>query len=637
MASDGNWDWNDIGRAIEAYRMGGSPKKAVMTVLKSTPRVRLLQLADLCFRQNCLPQDLENAATLYSIAYRLDGPTDFLGKKRSEFFLDAISRSGDREKAQELLPLLDGGNVGEFDRSLYESNATRPRGRAGQDETEWLNSINRMYQSAGLVGIRLVPGDDPAFLRLSSEPAPAVIEGPLVSVVMPVFQPDDATELAIRSALQQTYQNIEVIVVDDGSGPEYVERLNRIAEQDHRLDIIFNEVNSGAYTSRNIGYQRVRGKYMTVFDGDDWQHPQKLELLVREAERISDGQLVSARWTRVDENLHFQYRGWRGAYITPAHVSALFPVAQVRKKLGHWDTVRKAADTEFILRYQLLINEAEPLEVSQAPLTLSLVGTANLSIEDFRLGYRAPDRVSYRAAYEHWHNRIRAGEDNGYLKFPLRERRFPAPARFLPNRPKQEEIEVLIVGDLAESTRAAGSLVTAAEGLAKAGKRVAVMNVPSLLSSYSFTDGMSVHLMELLRDGEVTRVARTDELSANTVVVTDPTAFQFAQFIESSVVAKNLYVLADAAPYDTSKKRHTYEVFTVSQNLEHDFQMRPMWVPTSDRAATVLSRIVSENDLLPLPTEQGSAGAIAADDRFDVHLDRVLAHALHQVTSGGVH
>ena len=59
-----------------------------------------------------------------------------------------------------------------------------------------------------------------------------VTDGPLVSIVMPVYRPDEYTDLAIQSAINQSYRNIEIIIVDDGSGGDAAERLNKWAAED---------------------------------------------------------------------------------------------------------------------------------------------------------------------------------------------------------------------------------------------------------------------------------------------------------------------------------------------------------------------------------------------------------------------
>ena len=373
-ATMGQWSWRDLAVALEMYRIGGRSRQSVEAVLNRTPRSALLHLGDLCFRQNVLQDDILNAATLYKYVFQRLGAKPFRGKRRGEFFLDALARNGQGEEVIRLQDLYDAEENNSNDLHLYRANAANPFKDDAADADQWLAEINGIYERAGLSRLSLAEGTAPAFLRLSAEAPEPVPDGPLVSIVMPVYKPDEYTDLAIQSALNQSYRNLEIIIVDDGSGGDAAERLNKWQARDGRVKVVLNEPNSGAYTSRNIGYSMAQGEFITIFDGDDWQHPQKIELLVQGALQQSDGRLVSAPWTRADEDLFFHYRGWRGAFITPAHVSTMFHTPTIRKHLGHWDSVRKAADTEFILRYQALVNGEEPFEVSEAPLTLSLVG-----------------------------------------------------------------------------------------------------------------------------------------------------------------------------------------------------------------------------------------------------------------------
>ena len=69
--------------------------------------------------------------------------------------------------------------------------------------------------------------------------------------------PDEYTDLAIQSAVNQSYRNLEIIVVDDGSGGDAAERLDKWAAADPRIKVVLNPENSGAYTSRNIGYSKA--------------------------------------------------------------------------------------------------------------------------------------------------------------------------------------------------------------------------------------------------------------------------------------------------------------------------------------------------------------------------------------------
>jgi glycosyltransferase involved in cell wall biosynthesis len=426
---------------------------------------------------------------------------------------------------------------------------------------------------------------------LQAEAPVTVTEGPLVTIVMPVYKPDEYTDLAIQSALNQSYRNLEIIIVDDGSGADAAERLNKWQGRDARVKVVLNEPNAGAYTSRNIGYSMAEGEFITIFDGDDWQHPQKIELLVQGALQRSDGRLVSAPWTRADEDLFFHYRGWRGAFITPAHVSTMFHTATIREHLGHWDSVRKAADTEFILRYQALVNGEEPFEVCEAPLTLSLVGASNLSMEDFRLGYRSPDRVSYRDSYEHWHKMIQRGEHSGYLDFPLADRAFPAPSRFLPAGAKQQDLEldILLVGDFGADSPVGVLMKEHLAAAVERGERVGLMHYPSILHTTAIDRSFSDELMDAFHYGSLFRVEVTDRVRSATVNVYDPTAFQYSRELRSGHAAEQLSVWTDEPPYNWETDEHKYEVGTVERNLLSVFGAPIRWIPLNERTLRVIT------------------------------------------------
>jgi glycosyltransferase involved in cell wall biosynthesis len=609
--TSGQWTWRQVELALEMYRYGGPARKKVLKVLDTVTKTRLLLLADTCYRQNLRNDDILNAATIYKYVYGKLGAGHFKGKRRGEFFLDALSQTGRGDQTLKFQSLYDVENMNPNDLHLYRANATNPVRHASQSGVEWLAEINAMYEGAGLATIRLADGEGPSFLRLHTDPVSEITEGPLVSIIMPVYRPDAFTDLAIESAINQSYHNIEIIVVDDGSGEEYTDRLAKWQQADPRVKVVLNKPNSGAYTSRNIGYSMAQGEFLTIFDGDDWQHPQKIQLLVDAAQKQTDSRLVSAPWSRVDEDLMFHYRGWRGAYVTPAHVSAMFPVAVIRQRLGFWDTVRKAADTEFILRYQLLVNAEEALEVSDVPLTLSLVGSTNLSMDDFRLGYRSPDRVAYRDSYEHWHKRIRADRHSGYLDFKSETRAFPAPAQFLPNRGEPLELDALFVGDFGAPTERSAAMWRDIEEARDAGLRIGLMHMPSILHTVSFDSAFNDEIMDAFAEERLVRVELTDQVHSSKVYVYDPTSFQFRRELRSGQVADMVLVRAFEPPYDFRTGSHKYDVTTVSHNLAEMFGERIQWVPEDPAIASFLGKALGgPSDVAMDAEDAGDAEAL---------------------------
>lgn len=94
------------------------------------------------------------------------------------------------------------------------------------------------------------------------------VEEKLVSVIVTAYQLEQYIEKCIRSVFNQTYQNLEVIVVDDGSTDHTLQIIESLAKEDPRM-IVISQENAGVSAARNRALQVVRGEYCTFLDGDD--------------------------------------------------------------------------------------------------------------------------------------------------------------------------------------------------------------------------------------------------------------------------------------------------------------------------------------------------------------------------------
>ena len=99
----------------------------------------------------------------------------------------------------------------------------------------------------------------------------------LVSVIIPMYNSGSYITPTILSALNQTYSNIEVLVVDDCSKDNSIEVVNDLAKADHRLRCIPLSKNQGAAVARNRGLDEARGQYIAFLDSDDLWSTDKLE------------------------------------------------------------------------------------------------------------------------------------------------------------------------------------------------------------------------------------------------------------------------------------------------------------------------------------------------------------------------
>lgn len=102
---------------------------------------------------------------------------------------------------------------------------------------------------------------------------------PLVSVIIPTYNRAKTIARTINSLLLQTYDNFEIIIVEDGS----VDDTKSILEQfhDNRLRVIFHDVNKGVTAAKNTGLNNIRGEWFTILDSDDEIIPRALETMMR--------------------------------------------------------------------------------------------------------------------------------------------------------------------------------------------------------------------------------------------------------------------------------------------------------------------------------------------------------------------
>ncbi len=107
-----------------------------------------------------------------------------------------------------------------------------------------------------------------------------MIMPPLVSVVIPTYNRAECLPLALSSILAQTYQNFEIIIVDDDSSDDTNQICHRFQDFDDRIYYIRNAKNYGPAKSRNNGIEKAKGEFITFLDSDDLYYTDKIQLQV---------------------------------------------------------------------------------------------------------------------------------------------------------------------------------------------------------------------------------------------------------------------------------------------------------------------------------------------------------------------
>lgn len=104
-----------------------------------------------------------------------------------------------------------------------------------------------------------------------------------VSIIVPVYNAGNYIDQSISSIVEQTYSNLEIILIDDGSADDSLQRCKEWSEKDKRIKVFCQE-NSGVSVTRNKGIELATGEYVMFMDSDDWIDKNMVETLYNQAE-----------------------------------------------------------------------------------------------------------------------------------------------------------------------------------------------------------------------------------------------------------------------------------------------------------------------------------------------------------------
>jgi glycosyltransferase involved in cell wall biosynthesis len=138
----------------------------------------------------------------------------------------------------------------------------------------------------------------------------------LVSIITPTFNSASYIAETIQSVQNQTYQNWEMIIVDDGSTDETVSIIQQIQKTEHRINLVIQPKNVGPAITRNIGIELVQGKYLTFLDADDLWFPDFIQNSITTIQQTKVP-FVFSSYRRADESLNFVYSD----FIVPQKVT----------------------------------------------------------------------------------------------------------------------------------------------------------------------------------------------------------------------------------------------------------------------------------------------------------------------------
>ncbi len=409
---------------------------------------------------------------------------------------------------------------------------------------------------------------------------------PKVSVILPVYNAQRIIKTALNSLLSQTWGNLEILVVDDGSDDATSEIVESFCKHDSRIYLMVNRENKGPYVARNTALSLATGDLVCCHDADDWSHPQMIEKQVLHLMQNTDVMANTSQQARLSPELKFHRRYRYGYYVLNNLPSFMFRRKPIMEALGYWDSVRFSADSELMRRIRKVFGKNTVVNLHTGPLCFqrqhesSLTGNKYFGAEYYYFGAR---KEYYEAQlYHHKH----APSLN--YEFPQFERPFPVPEPMWPireiNNSKKRHFDIVYAADFRVSDCNTRSIEEEIKAQKDKGLRT------GLIQMARYHVKPQKHIAPLIReliDGDKVQVlVYGEEITCELLIIYGPTVLQEWQKYIPRIDAEQIHVIADkppAIPKDNLKKpvKKGYILNHCQQQLQDYFSNNGIWHPIS--------------------------------------------------------
>ncbi len=435
-----------------------------------------------------------------------------------------------------------------------------------------LTWLNKPLNSAWLAPVELK--DQAKALTLDNIAAPAAAnchaDQPKISVLMAAYNAENTIAFAIESVLGQSWSNLELVVVDDGSDDGTWHAVKALAARDPRVRPMRHERNRGAYAARNTALALATGDFVTVHDADDWSHPAKLAL--QALSLMQNGEVANVtKQIRVHRDMRVYVKP-DGSTILDCYPSLMMPRAVIAE-LGGWDDCRMGADDELWKRLLTRYRCDKVVIKELVPLSLHLYRDESLTSQpDIGAGslyYGA--RRQYREAYRHWH-RLELSKAKPDFAMRPGERRFPMPHICGAGPKRRLQYDVLFVSDLSGLAARIEDHVGLICAVRNLGLRCAVFHWPRL--EFAGRD-IALEVRKLLHDGVMENIVAGEDVSCRLAVVNDAAILDHLPDTMPKIKAGAAMVVAtDKAALTSGRKKNAASVFAVAPRQATEVQVK---------------------------------------------------------------
>lgn len=259
-----------------------------------------------------------------------------------------------------------------------------------------------------------------------------ITDNTLISVIVPVYNVEPYLRVCLDSIINQTYKNIEIIIVNDGSTDKSEMICEEYKKNDHRI-VLINQRNSGLSAARNSGVKVARGRYIGFVDSDDFIYPDMYECLVKNMvdnnadivecqvetvfedksvnisrqdinSCILDGQEALKRLIAHSKDARPKYAVWCKLYRREIIEDLLFPVGRIHEDYFYDAVSFLRASNYIIIDKKLYCHRKRPFSITTSPF----------SKKDYDKLFLIDKRTEYLRDSRH-DNLARISEEEKYL------------------------------------------------------------------------------------------------------------------------------------------------------------------------------------------------------------------------------
>jgi len=187
-------------------------------------------------------------------------------------------------------------------------------------------------------------------------------KNPLVSVIIPTYKRNELIERAIDSVLKQTYNNIEIIIIDDNGNNIYRKKTkNKIQKYLKFGNVLYyqHKINKGGSQARNTGIKLAKGKFITFLDDDDYYLPNRIEILLKNFDVDDFDAVISSMYREniYGKKINVDSNYCRGSNLKEfilegnIYTSMILIKKDFIKKIGGFDPIPRFQDKLFMIKF----------------------------------------------------------------------------------------------------------------------------------------------------------------------------------------------------------------------------------------------------------------------------------------------